>query len=437
VTIRYDRVMLAADETVVRPARAVHGVLRVPGDKSISHRYALLAALASGRSTIEGFATGADCASTVACLRALGVTIRADGKRLAIDGRGLRGLAAPSTTLDCGNSGSTLRMLAGVLAAHRFTVTLGGDQSLSRRPMRRVIAPLTAMGARIEATGDGRPPLTIHGSDLRGITHTPEVPSAQIKSAVLLAGLQADGVTAVVETVATRDHTERALAWFGAPVDRDGSRLGVAGGRALRPVEARVPGDFSSATFWAIAAAGLPGSAVTVEQLGLNPTRTALISVLQRAGACVEPVIDEEWQGEPVGRLQVRYGAPQAFEVLPQEVPGVIDELPALAALATLGGAVRVTGAGELRVKESDRISALVDGLRRLGADADELPDGFVVTARRRLTGGVVDAHGDHRLAMAFAIAALGASGPTTIRGARTAAVSYPAFFETLERLCA
>ncbi|MDP1571443.1 MAG: 3-phosphoshikimate 1-carboxyvinyltransferase [Vicinamibacterales bacterium] len=426
--------MSVADQTVVRPARAVRGTLRVPGDKSISHRYAMLAALARGRSTITGYSGGGDCASTLACLAALGVGIaRGPDGRVVVDGPGrLRPAAGP---LDAGNSGSTMRMLAGVLAAQPFTTTMVGDASLSRRPMRRVMTPLTLMGARCEAAEGDRPPLTIHGAALHGIAYTPEVPSAQIKSAVLLAGLQASGTTTITEPAPTRDHTERALRWFGASLTSDGPRIAIVGGQTLQPADCRVPGDPSAAAFWAIAAAGLPGSAITIEDVGLNPTRLALVDVLRRAGADLTVAPTDDWQGEPVGQLRIVHRGLRAFEVTPDEVPGVIDELPALAALATLGGAIRVTGASELRVKESDRITALVDGLRRLGADAEELPDGFVVQATRPLTGGSVDAHGDHRLAMAFAIAALGATGETAITGAGAAAVSYPAFFATLDSL--
>ena len=428
--------MSVADQTVVRPARAVRGALRVPGDKSISHRYALLAALTNGRCTITGYSSGGDCASTLACLEALGVSItRGPGAAVTVDGRGLRGLQQAAGALDAGNSGSTMRMLVGVLAAQPFTSTIVGDASLTRRPMRRVIDPLTAMGARIEAAAGARPPLTVHGAPLHGIEHAPEVPSAQVKSAVLLAGLQATGTTTVSEAVATRDHTERALTWFGASFVRKGARLSIRGGQQLHAADCRVPGDPSSAAFWAAAAAGLPGSDVTIEQVGLNPTRLALFDVLRRAGAHVTLTEDDQWQGEPVGRIRVVHQGLRAFEVLPHEVPGVIDELPVLAALATLGGAMRVTGASELRVKESDRITALIDGLRRLGADAEELPDGFVVQASRRLAGGAVHAHSDHRLAMAFAVAALGAAGDTSITGAEAAAVSYPAFFATLDSL--
>jgi 3-phosphoshikimate 1-carboxyvinyltransferase len=440
-------------QVVVKPATRVSGTIRVPGDKSISHRYALLAAIALGRSTIHNYAPGGDCASTLQCLGALGVSLQrpptAPATTVAIDGRGLRGLTAAPTVLDCGNSGSTMRMLAGVVAAHSFVTTLTGDRSLSRRPMRRVMEPLLKMGARI-AAADDRPPLTIYGCDLEGIDYAPEVSSAQVKSAVLLAGLQARGRSRVTERTPTRDHTERALNAFGAKVGREGPAITLAGGQALHGIEARVPGDISSAAFPMVAAAALPGSALTLEEVGLNPTRTALIEVLRRFGVSVEAEQTAEWQNEPVGRIQVRgpagyagggaAGAPgraTLTELGAGIVPAIIDELPILAVLATAGHELRVTGAAELRVKESDRISALVAGLRALGADADELPDGFHIRGRRPLHGGRVQAHDDHRLAMAFAVAALTATGPVIIEGAQAAAVSYPSFFDDIERLCA
>jgi 3-phosphoshikimate 1-carboxyvinyltransferase len=419
----------------------VTGVVRVPGDKSISHRYALLAALADGPTTLSNYAPGADCASTLACLAALGITIDRgpaasnDSLRLVIAGRGVRGLRAPTDSLDCGNSGSTMRMLAGVVAAHPFVSTLVGDRSLSRRPMRRIIGPLSRMGAHLEAAAGDRPPLTIHGSDLTAIDFVPDVPSAQVKSAVLLAGLQAEGRTRVSESSPTRDHTERALEAFGVTLARDNGRIALDGGQRLSPLDARVPGDLSSAAFPAVAAAGLPGSEVTIEGVGLNPTRTALVDVLRSFGARVEAVQTDTWQGEPVGRLSVRAGGLGTVELGAAAVPSLIDELPVLAILATAGGELRVTGASELRVKESDRIRSLVTGLRTLGADADELADGFHVRARGRLTGGVVDAAGDHRLAMAFAVAGLWASAPVVIEGADAVAVSYPSFFADLDRL--
>lgn len=425
---------------MVQPTPRVRGTVRPPGDKSISHRYALLAAIADGTSTIGGYSTGADCASTIACLRALGVSIAetgrdATGLTLRIAGRGLRGLTAPAATLDAGNSGSTMRMLSGLLAAHPFTARITGDESLRRRPMRRIIVPLERMGAQIESD-EGRPPLTVHGSAaLRAVDFQTEVPSAQIKSAVLLAGLHADGTTRVTEAVQTRDHTERGLAAFGIDVHRDGLTVSVQGGGRLQAAALQVPGDVSSAAFWMVAASSLPGSEIVIEGVGLNPTRTGIVDVLRRMGADVTVESGPGGPGEPIGRLVVRHAQLRAAEVTPAEVPGVIDELPVLAALATHGGELRVTGAQELRVKESDRISALADGFRRMGADIDEQPDGFHVRGRQRLRGGEVDARNDHRLAMAFAIAALGASGPTTIHDAGAAAVSYPEFFSVLESL--
>ena len=432
--------MRIAHEVTVSPARSVRGTIVVPGDKSISHRYALLAAIAEGQTTIRGYAPGGDCGSTLACLSALGVEITRSahhdhGPIVTIVGRGARGLASPHGPLDCGNSGSTMRMLLGVLASHAVTATLTGDRSLSRRPMRRVMAPLTRMGARIAASEGDRPPLTVTGGALEAIDFVPDVPRAQVKSAVLLAGLRARGRSRVTESTLTRDHTERALRAFGGRVDVDGLAMAIEGGQTLSGIAARVPGDISSAAFPAAAAAALPGSDVTITGVGLNPTRAALLDVLRRFGVSVDATVDDHWQGEPVGTIRVRTGGLGRLELGADIVPSIIDELPVLGALATAGGELRVTGAAELRVKESDRIAALVTGLRALGADADELRDGFHIRGNRTLVGGVVDAHDDHRLAMAFAIAGLRASGPVTIRGADAAAVSYPSFFADLDRL--
>ncbi len=434
--------MRVADRVAVSPALRVAGVLRVPGDKSISHRYALLAAIADGRSIIANYAPGADCASTLASVAGLGAMVSRTPARagdepplVTIDGRGLRGLRAAPGPLDCGNSGSTMRMLAGVVAAHPFLSTLIGDASLSRRPMRRIIGPLTQMGAAVTAGPGDRPPVIIRGGDLAGIQFSPETPSAQVKTAVLLAGLQASGETVVNEPASTRDHTERALTAFGATVQIAGLRITLRGGQRLTGRELTVPGDISSAAFMAVAAAVLPGSDVTITHVGLNPSRAALLNVLRRFGAEVETTVEARWNGEPVGRLRVRHGAMRDLVIEPHEVPEVIDELPVLATLGTFGGSVTVSGAGELRVKESDRIAELVAGLRAMGADADERPDGFQVRRGAPLTGGTVHARHDHRLAMAFAIAALGATGPTHIEGADAVAVSYPTFFEDLDRL--
>jgi 3-phosphoshikimate 1-carboxyvinyltransferase len=414
--------------------------VRPPGDKSISHRFALLSALADGISAIHGYSTGGDCRSTLECLRVVGATIEETGRSpeglsLRIRGRGLGGLCTPPTILDAGNSGSTMRMLAGVLAAHPFSSTMTGDESLSRRPMRRVIVPLERMGAHI-TSNEGRAPLTIEGlARPKPIEFEPEVPSAQVKSAVLLAGLHSEGKTRVRESTATRDHTERALAAFGVDVLRESDGISLQGGQRLTARQLAVPGDISSAAFWMVAAASLPGSEIVIERVGLNPSRMGIIAVLKRMGAAISVDGGDEGPGEPVGTITVRHGGLGPVEIAPGEVPGVIDELPVLGALATHGGELRVTGAAELRVKESDRISALADGFRRMGGDIEEFPDGFHVSGRKRLKGGEVDAQHDHRLAMAFAVAALGASGPTVIHDAGAAAVSYPEFFSVLDSL--
>lgn len=432
--------MASIAATTVRPARRIKGTVGLAGDKSISHRYALLAALATGRSTIAQYSQGADCAATLDCLAGAGVEVRrtrsADrGLTVEIEGRGLRGLRAPAAPLDARNSGTTMRLLSGVLAAHPFTSVLVGDASLSRRPMGRVIVPLERMGARVESH-DKMPPLTIHGRQLTAIRYRTEVPSAQVKSAVLLAGLQAEGTTIVEESAATRNHTELALRAFGAEVRTTDTTIAIDGGQALRGGDFVVPGDISSAAFWVAAAAAIPDSDIEIQNVGLNPTRIALLDVLRQGGAAVEQYVDREAGGEPSGRVRVRYGTPRSLTLGADQVPYLIDEIPALAAWASHGGELHVTGAEELRVKESDRISALVRGFQALGADVEEFRDGFHLRGSRRLRGGRADAAGDHRLAMAFAIAALGADSPSTISGADSVAISYPEFFSTLESLC-
>jgi 3-phosphoshikimate 1-carboxyvinyltransferase len=425
------------DATVVPPARRVAGRTRVPGDKSISHRYAMLSALADGVSTIAGYSPGADCAATLACVRALGGSIRQIGDHgFEIEGRGLRGLQPAAAPLDAANSGTTMRLMTGLLAAHRMQTTIGGDRSLSKRPMQRVIEPLTRMGARIESS-EGRPPLTILGTDLRPIDYAPTVPSAQVKSAVILAGLQTEGRTTVTEPAPTRDHTERALASFGAHVDVVGLQVAIDGGQRLHASTLAVPGDISSASFWMALAAGTPGASIEIEGVGLNPSRTDVLDLIRRAGARVTSEVDTAGDGEPMGRLLVVFGAPRSFAIDPVDVPGIIDEIPALAALAAMmpeGSELVVHGASELRLKESDRISALARGLRAMGTEIDEFPDGFQLRSRP-LHGATVDACDDHRLAMAFAVAATRASSPTTITGASVVDVSYPGFFDTLDRL--
>src|SRR5262245_39896651 len=334
---------MAITAATITPAPRLSGRVRVPGDKSISHRYALLAALAVGRSRLAGYAPGADCRSTLACLQALGVETAEDTDAVVVLGRGLGRLRSTADALDAGNSGTTLRLLAGILAGHAFSSTLVGDGSLSRRPMRRVITPLEQMGARIDAV-DGHAPPIIHGTSLHGIAHTPEVPSAQVKSAVLLAGLHAEGATSVVESAATRDHTERALEAFGASVQRHGVEITVAGGQRLEARSVSIPGDFSSAAFWLVAAAAFPGSRVEITDVGLNPTRTALIGVLRRFGARVQTEVTGADAGEPRGIVAVEGDRAGVLEIAPEEVPALIDELPAIGALAAGGGQVSVRG---------------------------------------------------------------------------------------------
>jgi 3-phosphoshikimate 1-carboxyvinyltransferase len=425
------------DSHSVTPSTRAAGRVRVPGDKSISHRYAMMASLADGESHIDGYSPGADCAATLACLRELGVSIRTTGPAaLIIAGRGVGGLQPAGRPLDAVNSGTTLRLMSGILAGHPFKTVISGDESLQRRPMRRIIEPLIKMGARIDAVND-RAPLSISGGALHGITYEPAVPSAQVKSGVLLAGLHASGRTRVIEPVPTRDHTERAFAAFGVDVGRDGAAIEIVGGQRLEARTLTVPGDISGSAFWAALAGGTPGSRIEVEGVGLNPSRIAVLKIFERAGASVTTSINDERAGEPVGTLRLAAAECVSFAVSPEEVPGVIDEIPALAALAAMmpaGHTFTVRGAAELRVKESDRISALAAGFRAMGSAVEEFDDGFTLEARP-LTGGSVDAAGDHRLAMAFAVAATRAAAPTIILGASSVDVSYPGFFDELARL--
>jgi 3-phosphoshikimate 1-carboxyvinyltransferase len=402
----------------------------VPGDKSISHRALILNAVAEGAARVRGLSPGADVVSTVDCLHALGVEID-DG---LVVGRGLYGLREPSGPLDCGNSGTTMRLLAGLLAAAPFSVTLVGDASLSRRPMDRVVEPLRAMGARAETT-----PLRVGGGGpLHGIHYPLPVASAQVKSALLLAGLFASGRTRLLQPAPTRDHTERMLAAMGAPVEVDGLAVSIQGpvGR-LRPLEVTVPGDLSAAAFWLVAAGLHPSAHVRLPRVGVNPTRVALLEVLARIGIKVRRSRTHLQGGEPVADLEAATArAPRAFTVTGTEVAALIDELPVLAvAAAVLPGSTRITGAGELRVKESDRIRAMAIGLAAMGAEVSELPDGWEIRGSRPLHGARVDSFGDHRVAMALAVAGLLAEGSTEIEGAECVAISYPGFWDALESL--
>ncbi|MGA7770279.1 MAG: 3-phosphoshikimate 1-carboxyvinyltransferase [Candidatus Sulfotelmatobacter sp.] len=425
----------------VRPARNVRGSVRLPGDKSISHRYAMLAGIAEGASRLENYSTGADCASTLGCMRSLGVEWeRKDGadNTIEVKGRGLA-LAASASALDCGNSGSTMRMLSGIVAGQKFSCEMVGDESLSRRPMERVIKPLSAMGAQIGSHG-GKPPLRITGGALKAIDYKMPVASAQVKSCLLFAGLFAEGETRIEEAMRTRDHGEVALRAFGVKLDRrsvgQGSEVRIRGGQQLRGIEARIPGDLSSAAFFLCAAALFPGSALTIPSLLMNPTRARLLNILMQMGLRISVTQLNEIHGEMVGTLQVEGGALKGTTIAGADSAALIDEIPVLAAIApyTEQG-IEVRDAKELRVKESDRIVAVATNLRLMGAQVEEREDGLTIPGGQTLHGAELDSFGDHRIAMAFAVAGLRANGETVIRGAESAAISYPAFFRMLEEV--
>jgi 3-phosphoshikimate 1-carboxyvinyltransferase len=416
---------------LIQQARRFGGRFRLAGDKSLSHRLAILGGLAHGETRLTNFSSAADCASTLGCLVALGVKVRREGGDVAIEGRGPEAWRAPEAPLDCGNSGSTLRILAGALAGRPFRSTLTGDASLCRRPVERVAAPLRAMGAGASGV-DGKPPLTLDGGVLRPLTWDLPVASAQVKTAVLLAGLDADGVTTVREPAPSRDHTERLLPAFGVPVERLGLSASVRGPARLRAVRMAVPGDVSSAAFLVVAALILPDSEVRIDGVSLNPGRIGFIEVLRSMGASIEVTTDSE-EPDPVGSIVARSSRLRGVDVPASVVPGLIDEVPALAVAATHAeGLFTVSGAGELRVKESDRIAALAEGLGRMGATVEERPDGLAVVGGSPLRGAAVRAHDDHRIAMALAVAALAAPGGTTIEGAEAASVSFPEFYDVL-----
>ena len=423
----------------IRPASGVTGKLALPGDKSISHRYALLAALAAGRSVLHNYSTGADCASTLACLRALGVRWERKGGRVEIQGRGLQGLRPPPAPLDAGNSGSTMRMLSGILAGQPFESVIQGDDSLSKRPMRRIMAPLQRMGAEISAREGQFPPLAIRGRALSPIRYELPVASAQVKSCVLLAGLFAKGLTQVVEPVETRNHTELALRLCGADIRVGGGSISLAGRPALLACDVRVPSDLSSAVFFLAAALMLPGSDLLIEGVGLNPTRSAVLQVLQRMGAHIEIHPNSGSGGEASGSLRVRgTGALAGGTISGAATAAVIDEIPMLAVLGAVSErGLRIRDAGELRVKETDRIATVAANLQRMGVPVTEHETGLDIPGRNRLRAAQLDSFGDHRVAMAFAVGALAADGDSTLVGAEAAAVSFPEFFDMLGSVAA
>jgi 3-phosphoshikimate 1-carboxyvinyltransferase len=414
----------------VRAGGQLAGRLRVPGDKSISHRSIMLGSLAAGRTEVNGFLQGEDSLATLAAFRAMGVPISGpDAGRVQIEGVGLHGLQAPAAALNLGNSGTSMRLMTGLLAGQTFATTLTGDVSLSSRPMKRVVGPLTAMGAHIETTAAGTAPLAIHGGvSLHGIDYDMPVASAQVKSCLLLAGLYARGQTCISEPAMTRDHTERMLAGMGYPVQHSGSRVCVEGGHSLHGITIDVPADISSAAFFLVGASIAPGSELLLVHVGMNPTRTGIIDILRRMGADIRVINERDAGGEPVADLQVRSAPLQGIDIPAELVPLAIDEFPVIfIAAACAQGRTVLTGAGELRVKESDRIQVMADGLQALGIDAQATPDGMIIDGGV-IGGGHVDSHGDHRIAMAFAMAALRARGEIEISNCANVNTSFPGF---------
>jgi 3-phosphoshikimate 1-carboxyvinyltransferase len=428
----------------IHPAKYLTGGVELPGDKSISHRYAMLAGLAEGTSELRHFSAAADCHSTLECMSALGAEVKIEKDLVKVTGRGPRGLKSSWRALDAGNSGTTMRLLAGILAGQEFSSKLTGDESLQKRPMKRVIAPLREMGAEIRGRDDNFAPLEIRGANLKAIDFKMSMASAQVKSAVLLAGLFAEGETSVTEPARTRDHTELALEEFGASIEKHGRTIKVHGlghGNGSGKLAAKsldVPGDLSSAVFFIAAASLLPDSNILIHNVGLNPTRTAILDLFVSMGASIHVLGLKSTQGEIIGDLAVKGASLKGGVIAGEQIPLVIDELPMLAALGPFTEeGIEISDAAELRVKESDRIAALAENLRRMGATVEERPDGLKVAGRRagKLRGAEIEPRGDHRIAMAFAVAGLAAESNTVIRDADCAAVSFPTFFQELNHL--
>lgn len=422
----------------IKRGKAFNKVLQVPGDKSISHRAVMFGAIAEGPTRIENFLPGDDCHHTIECFRRLGVEIEREGPTtLTVFGKGWQGLREPDQCLDVGNSGTTIRLMLGILAGSPFFSAIYGDASIARRPMDRVVIPLRRMGARIDGRADGRfTPLAVRGGDLKGIDYDSPVASAQVKSCILLAGLRAEGWTRVREPHPSRDHTERMLASFGAEISVEEGTVTVKGGQNLSSCPVRVPGDISSAAFLLAAALVIPGSRVTVRDVGLNPTRTGILDVFRAMGAEVNVTLTDQWCGEPVGDVTVSGGSLRGVEVGGKLIPRLIDEIPVLAVVATQAeGRTVIRDAAELKVKESNRIATVASELRKLGANVEETPDGLVIEGPTPLQGALIDSHGDHRIGMAMAIAGLASEGGVIVKGAEAISVSFPNFGRIIESL--
>ncbi len=427
----------------VKSITKLHAEFRVPGDKSMSHRAAMLAGLSNGTCKITNFLPSEDCLNTLKAMQSLGARVEVleelEGYgpiSMKIEGRSMK-LEAPTAPIDCGNSGTGMRLLAGLLAPQPFTTELFGDASLSSRPMGRITKPLEQMGAQIETLGEkpGCAPLRIHGKSLTPITYDMPVASAQVKSAILLAGLFTPGKTTVIQPAETRDHTERMLESFGVRTVREGNAISIDGGQTPESCDFVVPGDISSAAFWLVAAAAIPGSKLLIKDVGLNPTRTAILAVLVRMGARILDV-EHQTEGEPIGNLELHGADLHGTTLLPEEIPNLIDEIPVIAVAAALAqGTTTIRNARELRVKETDRIATVVENLRRMGAEVTEFEDGLEIQGGKPLTGAELDSFGDHRIAMAFAIAGLFASGETVIRNTDCVNTSYPGFARHLDAI--
>lgn len=418
----------------------VHGLsgeVTVPGDKSISHRSIMLGSIAKGNTEVEGFLQGADCLSSIACFRKMGVEIENNGDKVLVHGRGLRGLKAPDSILDVGNSGTTTRLMSGILAAQPFVSTVNGDASIQKRPMKRIITPLSQMGADIRSLrGNDCTPLEIHGTNLHGIHYDSPVASAQVKSAILLAGLYADGETSVTEPEVSRNHTELMFEEFGVDIRTEGKSVYVKPADELYAKKVIVPGDISSATYFLVAAAITPNSCVTVKNVGINPTRDGILRVLSDMGADVAVEKTSGEIGEPTADVTVRTSDLKGCVVGGEVIPTLIDEIPAIAILACFAdGETIIKDAAELKVKESNRIDVMVDNLKKMGADIEATEDGMIIRGGRPLHGAVIDSHLDHRVAMSFAVAAMNAEGETEITGAECVDISYPGFYEDMRKL--
>ena len=420
----------------IKSRKRIYGEITVPGDKSISHRALMFLSLANGRSEIRGLSSSQDVQSTLKCLKNLGVEIYRTSDRIIVTGQGLHGLKEPQIILDAGNSGTTMRLLSGILAGQSFESCITGDSSLKKRPMRRIIEPLGRMGAKIFGKEDQFAPILIGPSQLQGMTHELEIASAQVKSCILLAGLFARGWTTVIEPTKSRDHTEKLLEYMGADVKIKENYVSVHGFSSLKPVQIQIPGDVSSAAFFIVAASIVPDSKLVIKNVGVNPTRTGIIDVLNKMNGNIKIENLRIWNNEEVADIVVSSGQLTSMEINAEIIPRVIDEIPILAIAATqIRGEMLIKGARELRVKESDRIHATVANLKRMGAVVEELPDGMVIRGEQQLKGAEIDSFGDHRIAMAFAVAGLVANGETIIRNAECVNISFPDFFQQLEAI--